>query len=122
MVQAIFLDPRWKEFRDIRDKDAGAEQLQFAKEQLLSNPFIAKLKTDLDAATSSNVEQTTSPPAKQHKGEADIMKFPMSESDDDEPNVNTSGTGSAVDIVAHLQAELTTDNAESVETETEPLD
>ena len=36
------------------------------------------------------------------------MKFLMSDSDDDEPNVNTSGTDPAIDIVARLQAELTT--------------
>ena len=40
MAQAAYLDPRWKEFRHIRVKDARAERLRFAKEQLLSNPFI----------------------------------------------------------------------------------
>ena len=78
MAQAMFLDLRGKEFRHIRDKDARAERLWFVKEQLLSNPFISKLKTDLDAVTSSNVEQTTSPPANWHK--PDVMKFLMSDS------------------------------------------
>ena len=50
------------------------------------------------------------------------MKFLMSDSNDDEPNVNTSGTGPAINIVARLQAELTTYEAKRVETETEPLD
>ena len=66
LAQAMFLNPRWKEFRHICDKDASAEQLRFAKEQL-SNSFFPKLKTDLDAVTSSNVEQITSLPAKRHK-------------------------------------------------------
>ena len=46
----------------------------------------------------------------------------MSDSDDDEPNVNISGTGPAIDIVARLQIELKTYEVERVETETEPLD
>ena len=116
MAQATFLDPLWKEFCHIRDKDAHAEWLRFAKEQLLSNPFIPKLKTDVDAVISSNVEQTISLTAKWHKGEADVMKFLMPDSDNDELNVNTSGMGPAIDIVAHLQAELTMYEAERVET------
>ena len=126
LAAATALDPRFRDFQFIRDRESRVAAVEFAKQQL--QLYAARVPDDEVREAGLSLESqlpqdsadsagTTEPPPKRARGESNLMSFLTSDDDDDENNA----TGNAVRRELPLEQQIGNYYNNAVSPTTDPL-
>ena len=119
MAQTTLLDPRFKDFCHIYDKDQRLKLLEEARKELLSNSLLTKMITDQHPMAMNSSDAFDEPPMKKSKSEDAIFTFLLSamcEYDESDRPLTSDQA-----VVARISNELKIYGAERVNGNVDPI-